>query len=99
MMQISGLGEKLFSARWGEGIQGVPQLAAAFVMLYLLTLLVMGVILLAYRIFLTVLVTRDARKRGANAPVWSTLTLFFGSWAVFPYLLVRKDVTEVKKDV
>ena len=99
MMQISSLGEKLFSAGWGEGMPNVPQAAAALVMLYILTLLVMGVIILAYRIFLTVLVTRDAQKRGANSPLWATLTLFFGSCAVMPYLLLRKDVTEVKKDV
>ena len=99
MMQISGLGEKLFSVRWGEGIPSMPQAAAAFVMLYILTLLVMGVIILAYRIFLTVLVTRDAQKRGGNSPLWATLALLFGSCAVMPYLLMRKDVTEVKKDV
>ena len=97
--QILSLGEKIFSVRWGQGICNVPQIAGTLILLWVLFWLIFVLVLLAYRIFLTVLVTRDANKIGENAPTWSTLTFFFGSLAVIPYLLVRKDVTEVKKDV
>ena len=55
-----------------------------------------GVGFLAYRIFIAILVLRDASRRGGNAVGWSIGTFFLGLVIVIPYLLVRKDISEIE---
>ena len=55
-----------------------------------------GVAFLAYRIFITLLVSRDAGRRGGNAAGWSIGTFFLGFIIAIPYLLVRKDISEAE---
>ncbi len=55
---------------------------------------VIGVAFLAYRIFITLLVSRDAGRRGGNAVGWPIGAFLLGFVIVIPYLLVRKDISE-----
>ncbi|MBI3990768.1 MAG: hypothetical protein HY350_01330 [Candidatus Omnitrophica bacterium] len=94
IIQVLDWGGKFFTRGFGAEAYNFPQIAGALFLVWLLFWLIVGLICLAYRIFITILVTRDAQKRGGNVQVWLTLTFLFGSMAVMPYLLIRKDVTE-----
>ena len=98
VVEILGFVGKFFAGPWRGGEFCSPGIAGAFLLIWLLMWLFVGLAFLAYQILLIVLVVRDAQRRGANVPVWSILTFFFGPFVVLPYLLVRKEA-EVKKDV
>ncbi len=55
-----------------------------------------GAAFLAYRIFITVLVARNACRRGGNRVAWSIGTFFLGFLVVIPYLLVSKDTSKAE---